>query len=559
MNEWDRDVDVLVVGSGAAGLSAAITAVDAGLRTLVLESTDRWGGTTNLSGGGLWMPTNPLMEALGVPDSVDEALAYMRAAIGDAGPASSPERRRAFVETVPEVFRFLEGYGVRWTAAKDYPDYYPDLPGGKTGRGIEVEPFDTKVLGDWFKKSRSDESLPLIPLKTDDVWLVSRAWSTPSGFVRGARLVFRTLGGFLRGKRLYGLGSALISSLMAIVRRQGTEVLLSTPLTGLVVEEGAVTGVVASRPDGSTFRVRAAAGVVLAAGGFANNRQWREKYHGIPGYSSAADGDLGSVIALAEAIGAQLALMDDAWWGASVPSPDADGKAMFVLGERSFPFSLVVDSQGDRYTNESASYVDVGHAMLERNKTVPAIPSWLIVETRHRRRYLFNPLLQGGKRLRDAGILRKADTIEELARQLGMEPARLSATIDRFNTFAREGTDHDFGRGRTAYDRYYGDPRVRPNPNLGPLEKGPFTAVQIVPGDLGTKGGLLTDADARVLDTSDRPIPGLYAAGNTSASVMGRTYPGPGSTIAPAVVFGYRAARHAGSRDAAAGPNAPAN
>ncbi|WP_433532855.1 FAD-binding protein [Micromonospora sp. CA-263727] len=547
MSEWDMDVDALVAGSGAAGLSAAIAAADAGLRTLVLESTDRWGGTTNISGGGLWMPANPLMAKLGIPDSVDEALTYLQAAIGDVGPASSPERRQAFVETVPEVFRFLERHGVRWVAAKDYPDYYPDLPGGKIGRGIEVEPFDTKILGDWFTKSRSDESLPLVPLRTDDVWLVSRAWSTPSGFGRGARLVFRTLGGFLRGRRLYGLGSAVTSSLMAIVRRQGTEVLLSTPLTGLVVEDDAVVGAVAARPDGSPVRIRVRSGVVLAAGGFANNREWRQKYHGIHGYSSASEGDLGSAIQIAESIGAQLALMDDAWWGASVPSPDPDGKAMFVLGERSFPFGLVVDSEGNRYTNESASYIDFGHAMLERHKTVPAIPSWLIVETRHRRRYLFNPLLQGGKKLREAGIVRKADTIENLAGDLGMDPARLRATIDRFNSFARTGVDFDFGRGRTAYDRYYSDPRVKPNPNLGPLEKGPFTAIQLVPGDLGTKGGLLTDADARVLDTTGRPIAGLYAAGNTTASVMGRTYPGPGSTIAPAVVFGYRAARHAAS------------
>jgi 3-oxosteroid 1-dehydrogenase len=390
----------------------------------------------------------------------------------------------------------------------------------------------------------------MVPLKTDDVWLVSRAWSTPSGFVRGARLVFRTLGGLIRGKRLYGLGSALACSLMLIDREQGTDVLLGTPLTELVVENGTVTGAVARQADGTVIRIRARSGVILAAGGFAHNRQWREKYHGIPGYSSAADGDLGTAIDIAAGIGAQLELMDDAWWGASVPSPDPDGKGMFVLGERSFPFSLVVDAAGNRYTNESASYIDFGHAMLEHNATVPSIPSWLIVETRHRRRYLFNPLLQGAKRLREAGIVRKATTLDELARTLGMDPATLRTTIDRFNGFTRDGVDRDYGRGRTAYDRYYGDPSVKPNPNLGPLRKGPFTAVQLVPGDLGTKGGLLTDADARVVDTTGNPIPGLYAAGNTTASVMGRTYPGPGSTIAPAVIFGYRAAKHAATRAA---------
>ncbi|MGP3919343.1 FAD-dependent oxidoreductase [Nonomuraea sp. 10N515B] len=543
---WDREVDVLVVGTGAAGLATAAVAADAGQRVLVVESTSKWGGTTALSGGGLWMPTNPLMATFGREDSVDKALTYMAAAIGDAGPASSSERRRAFVETVPEVFRFLERLGVRWAADKDYPDYYPDRPGGMVGRGIEAEPFDLRTLGEWRDTSRAGEALPPIPLKTDDVWLLARAWSSPDGFVRGARFVFRTLWGLARGKRLSGLGSGLVASLMSIVVRQGTEVLLNAPLTELIVDDGEVTGAMVAGPDGRPLRIRARGGVTLAAGGFAHHGDWRQKYHGVPGYSSAADGDLGDAIRIAESIGAQLALMDDAWWGSAVPMPD--GTAQFMLAERSMPFGIIVDGLGERYTNESASYIDFGHAMLERNKTVSAIPSWLIVDARHRRRYLFTALMQGGKKLREAGIVRSAATIEELAGVLGMESARLRGTVDRFNGFARRGVDEDFGRGRTVYDNYYGDPRVKPNPNLGPLEKGPFTAVQLVPGDLGTKGGLLTDADARVLDTGGQPIAGLYAAGNTTASVMGRTYPGPGSTIAPAVIFGYRAGRHAAAR-----------
>lgn len=221
---------------------------------------------------------------------------------------------------------------------------------------------------------------------------------------------------------------------------------------------------------------------------------------------------------------------------------------MFVLAERSMPFGLIVDQQGNRYLNESASYVDVGHEMLERDKTIPAIPSWLIVEARHRRRYLFSAFMQGTKKLRAAGVVRSAETIEGLADLLEMDPEVLQGTIDRFNGFARTGVDEDFGRGRTEYDRYYSDPTVKPNPNLGPLEKGPFTAVQLVPGDLGTKGGLLTDEYARVLDTDGQVIEGLYASGNTAASVMGRTYPGPGSTIGPAVVFGYLAARDIATR-----------
>ena len=539
--KWDREVDLLVAGTGAAGLSAAIAGADRGLTVLLAESTDRWGGTTMLSGGGLWMPNNPLMRRKHIADSPEEALTYMNDVIGDVGPASTPARRKAFVDAVPGVFHLLEGMGVRWSIAKDYPDYYPDRPGGKVGRGIEVEPFNAKKLGDWVSKSRSNEGMPA-PLKTDDVWLLSRAWSSPTGFVRGARFVFRTLGGIVTGKKLFGLGAGLGMTLMQIVQRQGTEVLLNSPITDVIIEDGRVRGAVLT-VDGRAVRVRTRAGIVLGAGGFAQNREWREKYHGLPGYSSAASGDQGTAIAVGQAAGGAVAMMDDAWWGSSVPMPD--GSASFMLSERSMPFGIIVDQSGSRFTNESASYIDFGHDMIERNKTVPAIHSWIIVDRRHRQRYLFSPLLAGNKKLRAAGSAITAPTLDELADLIKVDRDALRATVARFNRFARNGVDEDFDRGRTVYDNYYGDPSVKPNPNLGPVEKGPFTAVKVVPGDLGTKGGLLTDEHARVLDESGAVIPGLYAAGNTTASVMGHTYPGPGSTIAPAVIFGYIAARHA--------------
>jgi len=549
--QWDREVDVLVAGSGAAGLTAAITAADAGLTALVVESTGRWGGTSMLSGGGLWMPNNPLMKKLGIQDSRADALTYLAAAIGDAGPASSTERREAFVDAVPGVFDLLAGLGVRWCAAKDYPDYYPDRPGGRVGRGIEVQPFDAKKLGDWVAQSRANEGLPA-PLKTDDVWLLSRAWSTPSGFVRGARFVFRTLGGIVTGKRLYGLGAALVMTLMEIVRKQGTEVLLNSPVSELVLEDGRVVGAIITTETGPV-RIRARAGVILGAGGFAQNREWRQKYHGMPGNSSAAAGDQGTAIDVGVTAGGALALMDDAWWGSAVPM--ANGTAQFMLSERSMPFGIIVDQAGSRYLNESESYIDFGHEMIEHNRQTPAIPSWLILDIRHRRRYLSSALLAGGKSLRANGTVVSADTIEELAARLHIDPAALRATVERFNGFTRSGVDLDFGRGRTVYDNYYGDPSVKPNPNLGPLEKGPFTAVKVVPGDLGTKGGLLTDENGQVLTEAGAPIAGLYAAGNTTASVMGRTYPGPGSTIAPAMVFGYLAARHAATASVSVTPS----
>lgn len=546
---WDDEVDVLVVGTGGAGLAAAIAAADAGASVLVVEASDRWGGTTMRSGGGLWMPANPLMLRDGVEDSVDKALTYLDRVIGDVGPASSPERRRAFVEAIPGVVDRLGALGVRWTRAKDYPDYYPEEPGGAIGRGIEAEPFDTKRLGSWMQHSRmADGGMPL-PLKTDDVWLLARAWSTPAGFVRGARFVGRTLSKVVAGQRPAGIGAALVCSLMAIVRKQGTPVLLSTPLTELVVEDGAVVGALVG-PAGRSRAVRTRGGVVLGAGGFAHRTEWREKYHGVPGWSSAADTDQGTAIEAGVAAGGALALMDDAWCGAGVAVEH--GMNGFVLSERSMPYSIVVDQAGERFTNESASYIDFGHAMLERDATSPAVPSWLVMDARARRRYLFSIAPTGTKEMRRNGTIVVADTLVDLARLLHMDPARLRATVERFNGFAATGVDEDFHRGDSAYDRYYGDPSVKPNPNLGPIERGPFTAVRIVPGDLGTKGGLLTDEHARVLNEDGEPIAGLYAAGNTTASVMGRTYPGPGSTIGPAVVFGYLGAQHAAARVTAA-------
>jgi len=550
MTTWDEEVDLLVAGSGAAAMSAAIAAKNAGLNVLIVESTDKWGGTTSISGGGLWFPNHPDMAKLGKHDSMDKALEYLEACIGDVGPASSPERRRAYLETIPTVYNLFRSKGLRWALSADYPDYYPDRPGGMDGgRAIETEPFDSKRLGSWFDVSRAKEGGVPLPLKTDDVWLMSRSWSTFSGFVRAAKVVGRTVGGAVTGKKLVGLGGAYASGLMKIVRDMRIPVRLNTPITRVIKEDGEVVGAEVSGPDGP-ITIRTRAGVMLGTGGFARNTEWREKYHGVPGYTSAPVGDLGTGIQVGIDAGGDVALMDDAWWGASIPLPN--GETLFVLNERSDPYSMMVDQSGRRFVNESASYIDVGHAILERNKETPAIPCWLIMDARHRRKYLFNAAVTGLKELKANGTYITAPTLETLAIKLDMDPKVLRETTTRFNGFCATGVDEDFGRGNTAYDNYYGDPGVKPNPNLGPIEKGPFHAVKIVPGDLGTKGGLLTDEHARVIDTDGNVIPGLYAAGNTTASVMGRTYPGAGSTIGPATVFGYLGGVHAAERVAVA-------
>ncbi|MFW2513234.1 FAD-binding protein [Demequina sp. SO4-13] len=540
---WDEEVDLLVAGSGAAAMSAAIAGADAGLTVLIVESTEKWGGTTAISGGGLWMPNHPDMGKLGKEDSREKVLTYMDTVIGDVGPASSKARREAYVDTVPVVYNEWKRLGVKWALSADYPDYYPDKPGGMDGgRAIETEPFDSKRLGDWYAKSRA---MVPIPVKTDDVWLLSRAWSSASGFWRGAQFVGRTLKGLITGKRLYGLGGAYVGHLMVAVQKAGVEVRLNTPITRVIKDDaGVAVGAEVASPGG-TVRIKARAGIMLGTGGFAANKEWRLKHHGIEGFTSAPEGDMGTGIQVGIDAGGDVALMDDAWWGASLVT--TDGNVGFSVNERSNPYSIIVDQTGERFVNESASYIDVGHAILERHKTVPAIHSWMVTDRRHQKRYLNNTALQGLKKLREAGSVVEADTLEELAEKLGLDKATFKATIQRFNKFARNGVDEDFERGRTKYDNYYGDPSLK-NPNLGPIEKGPFRAFMVVPGDLGTKGGLLTDEHARVLDTDGAPIEGLYAAGNASAAVMGRTYPGAGSTIGPATVFGYLGARHAATR-----------
>ena len=536
---FDHTYDVVVVGTGGAGFATALGAVDAGLSVLLIESTAKWGGSTAMSGGGMWLPNNPLMRRDRVGDSRDEALTYLEATVGDVGRASDRSRKEAFVDGVDDFVSTAERHGMRFARATDYPDYYPELPGGKIGRSIEAEPFDTKLIGEWWSTCRA--LLPL-PIKTDDMWLLERAWSTPAGFVRGARFVFRTAGSLVRGQRRVGIGAALAAQFLhTVVIGHDVPLWLNTSIESLVLHDGRVVGVRALR-GGRPVTIRANRGVMLAGGGFDHNTDWRRKHHGIDGAPSGNPGNVGRPIEVAQSVGAAVELMEDAWWGASVAAaPGAEGPT-FLVGERSLPYSILVDARGERFANESESYVDLGHHMLDHD---PDGRYWLVADSRHAHRYLRNYALdpRATKALAAAGMYVKAPTLSELSRRIGTDPAVFRTTIERFNAFARSGVDGDFGRGNSAYDRYYGDPTVHPNPNLGPIERGPFTAFQVVIGDLGTKGGVVTDADARALREDGSVIEGLFSAGNNSASVMGHTYPGPGSTIGPAAVFGLRAAR----------------
>jgi 3-oxosteroid 1-dehydrogenase len=316
-------------------------------------------------------------------------------------------------------------------------------------------------------------------------------------------------------------------------------------MTGLHLDGSRVTGVEVTR-DGQPALIRARRGVVLAAGGFEHNADMRHRYQRPPigtEWTTGAAGNTGDAITAGERAGAALDLMDDAWWGPSIPLA---GRPYFVLAERSLPGSMLVNGAGQRFVNESAPYVDAVHAMYNGHAGgTPHIPAWLIIDQRYRNTYVFAgraPRKPLPRRWYAAGVAHRAATLADLAGSAGLDPGALAKTVARFNEFAQAGRDEDFGRGDSAYDRYYGDPRQRPNPCLAPLRQPPFYAIQIVPGDLGTKGGLRTDERARVLRPDGTPIAGLYAAGNASASVMGHSYAGAGATIAPAMTFGYLAA-----------------
>lgn len=547
-DKFDTETDLLIVGSGAAGLVAAVRAHHHGLKPLIVEKSTKIGGTSAYSGGGLWIPNNHVSRAAGIPDSQEDALKYMEAVIKEGAPESSRERKMAFLENGPKMVKWLEELGFKWKASVGYSDYHPDSPGARTrGRGIEGQVFNMKKLGDWEDRVLTKPTMASVALYSNEASSVMRPLASMKDLWNVFKImVVRTLGRRLIGQHPATLGKSLVSQLLLMNKGRGTEIWCSSPLVELIRGgDGAVIGAAVNK-EGKIIRVRAISGVLLAAGGFAKNQQMREKYGPKPAnveWTSVPPGDSGDAINAGMKIGAATALMDDAWWG---PTMMQNGIPGFDVGARSAPHGIIVDSSGSRFMNESQSYVDAGHQQYARHKKVDAIPAYLVIDSNHRRRYILGnlPPRSTPKSAFTSGFLFQGETIEELADKLGIDAANLSATIKRFNEFARTGIDEDFGRGGNAYDNVYSDPKVRPNPNLGSIKRAPFYATKMYPGDLGTKGGLVTDEYARVIGEDGRVLRGLYGAGNTTASVMGRRYPGPGSTLGPATTFAFIAVNH---------------
>jgi 3-oxosteroid 1-dehydrogenase len=446
---------------------------------------------------------------------------------------------------------FLQRKGVQLVRCAGYSDYYPNHPGGNAaGRSVEGVPFDAAGLGPW--KERLAPSLAKsvgFVVKTNELRSVQHFNRSPQTFAIATRVFLRSKLAQLRRQDLLTNGASLVGQLLLVLMQLAGEppVWTESPVEDLVVEDGRVVGVRVVK-NGTSLNIQGRKGVLLAAGGFGHNAEMRRKYSGNQPneaqWSIANAGDTGEVLQSAMRLGAKTDLLDEAWW---LPQTSrALGAAAASVGQaRQRPGAIFVDSTGHRFCNESNSYVEVGKAMYA-NK---AVPCWLVFDEGYTRRYAStaNPLQRGlPEEVIESGAIKRADTLEDLARQIGVDPEGLARTVQRFNEHACRGLDPDFGRGQSAYNDCLGDPGNRPNRSIGPLDRAPYYATEVYPGDVGTCGGVVTDQYARVLDVSDRPIPGLYATGNITATVMGRTYPGAGASVANTMVFGYVAARHVG-------------
>ncbi len=543
--DWDEEFDFVVVGSGGGGMTAALAADDVGLSSVVLEKAATIGGSTTLSGGGIWVPNNPTLRRAGHDDSRSSIRRYLDVLTEGEVPAA---RLDAYVDHGPAAMELVErSRWVKFSWTKGYADYHPEYDGGRPlGRSIEPVPFDTRRMG-----ALEAEHGPNTMVGPMGLWVTQKDYRrlamsqrTWDGRLSLLTAAWRVASNSVRRRHMATGGRALISRLRMALRDKNIPVWLSSPVVEIVRDEaGRVVGVVVDQ-SGTRKRVRARHGVLLATGGFDHNPEMREKHlpEGVrEDRSLGAPSNTGDGIRLGADLGAGLGFMDDAWWMPSLTA--ASGRMLPLVSERAIPSQIIVDGSGRRFTNEASPYVNFVHDQIAGRH----FPAWCIFDARSRARYPFAQVLAGQKfpgKWYKAGIVHRADTIAELAASIEVPAEALAATLERFNGFARSGVDEDFHRGQSAHDRYYGDPTL-PNPNLDVIDQGPFYAVRIDAGDLGTKGGLLTDEHGRVLREDHSPIPGLYATGNTTASVMGREYAGPGATIGPSMVFGYLAARHA--------------
>lgn len=551
MNAFDETFDFVVVGSGGGSMCAGLVMRQASKSVAILEKTALIGGTTARSGGVMWIPDNRFMKRDGVPDSQEQAKTYMNAVVGDHDdtPGASRARRTTYVEQGTKMVDFLVERGIKLNRVSYWPDYNDELPGAsEKGRTVVAELFNVNELGEWKDKLRPN-FIPMMSTLDEMLKLrhIKRSWEAKRIAVRfGLRTIFAKL----TGKHYVTAGAALQGRMLQAALKAGVEFRTETPVTELIVENDKVIGVLAQK-DGMPYRVGARLGVLINAGGFAHNQEMRDTY--IPGtsakWTNVTEGDTGEMILEMMRHGADIAQMEEMVGNQMTIPPgmeDAPIKPV-AQGITAAPHAILVDQTGLRYMNESGSYMTYCQGMLARNRTVPAVPSWAIMDSQYMKNYALVTPLPSTKKPQewyDSGYLKKADTIEELAVMLKIDPTTLRGTIDRFNGFVAKGHDDDFNRGDRAYDRWLGDKFHPKNASLGAISEGPFYAVEVVPGDVGTYGGVVTDECARVLRADGTVIEGLYATGISTASVMGRAYAGAGASVGPSFVWGYVTAKH---------------
>ncbi|MGF7124453.1 3-ketosteroid-delta-1-dehydrogenase [Rhodococcus sp. BE178] len=551
----DITVDLLVVGAGT-GMAAALTANELGLSTLIVEKTKYVGGSTARSGGAFWLPDNPILREAGAGDSRERAETYVRSVVGGTAPA---ERGTAFVENSSATVELLQRTTpMKFFWAEGYSDYHPELPGGSAiGRTCECRPFDASVLGAERPRLRPglmEAPMPMPTTGADYKWMNLMARVPTKGIPRVVKRLAQGVGGLALRREYMAGGQALAAGLFAGVVRAGVPVWTETELVRLVTEGDRVTGAVVAQ-GGREVTVTARRGVVLAAGGFDHDMAMRHKYQSeqLGDHESlGAEGNTGDAIRLAQEVGATTGLMDQAWWFPAVAALPGRPPTV-MLAERSLPGSFIVDQTGRRFINESIDYMSYGQKVLERERAGDPVESmWIVFDQKYRNSYIFAAGLFPRQPLPEswykAGIAHQASDAAELARKVGLPEQAFAETFRKFNEDAATGTDSEFRRGQSAYDRYYGDPTQQPNPNLRPLTGGSLYAVKMTLSDLGTCGGVQADERARVVREDGSPVEGLYAIGNTAANAFGHTYPGAGATIGQGLVFGYIAARDAAER-----------
>ena len=539
---WHREADVVVLGSGGAALTAAIAAYDFGAQEVViLEKSGMVGGTTAMSGGMLWIPNNLYQQEAGIEDSDDDVVAYLDAL---APGALDPDTLGAFLERGPEMIRyFAEKTPVRFHAYADFPDYQPYMPGAKAegGRSLDNEAFSFEQLGKWA--ARVNPTKMAYPVRGSLMEAIN-------GTLDEATLAEREAHDYR------GLGQALIGALFKAVLDRDIPIEFEKRARKLVKAGDRVIGVIAEDADGRDFRVRARRGVVIATGGFEWNETLVKAFLRGPltGPVSVPENE-GDGLVMAIEAGAQLGNMQNAFWQQSVlefkPQHRA-AKPNYLLGsdERARPGAILVNRAGKRFVNEAANYNAMGkalHAFDAGTHSYANLPYWLIIDQRYKDKYPTFTSPPGGP---IPPYMIQADTLEELAGKAGIEPQGLATTVARFNQMVRNGHDDDFNRGDNSYDNFYmwGDPAFDPPyRTLGLIDQGPYYAVKMESGALGTCGGPKTNGEAQVLDWSGNPIPGLYAAGNAMAAVLGEAYGGAGGTLGPGMTFGYIAGKHLGT------------